>query len=83
MREWGESFIRTLKDRTVVNEQRQYIGYGRMHYIVVGTKEGVLRHYDSIKRVYPPQGYGGYYPDPVDLGNDLWIGYPNHSCSCD
>jgi hypothetical protein len=80
---WAPSHIFVREDGTVVHSQREYVGYGFTSYNVVGTREGVLEAYNQIKRGYPPQGYGGYYPEPVEFVPGLFIGYPRHSESCE
>jgi hypothetical protein len=55
---WGESYIVTREDGTVVHSQRENIGYGRSHLVFVGTFEGVTAAVESVLRSYPTAGYG-------------------------
>lgn len=82
-RRWSPSWIRTLEDGTTIHRQLDNFGYGYWKYMIIGTRENILREYDTIKARYCPMGYGGFYPDPAPLHGDLWIGCPGHSASCD
>lgn len=81
--EFHTSYIFHHEDGTVIHSQRSSRGYGRTFFMIVGTVEGIKAFYEREKVRYPMQGYGGYYPEPEDLGNGLFIGYPEHSESCE
>lgn len=84
---WGDAHIVEHPDGTIVHCQRKYVGYGFSEYQIVGTLDGVKNQYELIQKDYPPQGYGGHYPEPVEIATNLWLGTPRHMLwlceSCD
>jgi hypothetical protein len=63
---WGDAYIRTTEDGTIIHSQREYVGYGFTSYMIVGSFEGVSRVVDGIYRAYPPSGYGTHILWPPD-----------------
>lgn len=80
---FGESHIVTKDDGTVCNWQREYVGYGFTTFHFVGSLEGVQAAVKREQINYPPNGYGGRYCEPEDLGYGLFLVYGSHSESCD
>ena len=80
---FGEAHIVTMDDGTVCNWQREYVGYGFTTFHFVGSIEGVQEAVKREKTNYPEGWYGGFYGEPEDLGNGLFLVYGSHSESCE
>jgi hypothetical protein len=83
-KQWADSHIWGDGDTDIViHRQRENIGYGFTSIYFVGTLDAVVSACKREMSNYPPQGYGGRYSDPEDLGNGLFLIFGRHSESCE
>lgn len=61
---WWPSHITETEEHGLIHRQRCSVGYGRTYIHFIGTFEQVEAAVESVKRNYPPQGYGTHFNWP-------------------